>query len=236
MSDDHDIGAFEHTIERRDELLFSRSIHCKLFPVGGPSSIGGTRRLRPAVLPALGRTTLLVILPPKYGSRRTGFPRVRTGRGASGPKKRSSPSVQAFELSLEPQREARAPAVSDRTGFRKLPEALGAKRKTAIGSAPLQIDPAGCLKGIRSQPPCFLRSAQKRADTPGRHALGDYVKAGTGFAKREIKQFFLDGGTRSRPEACADRPKVRPGPTKVHPKINQVQLRTPGQASRPASC
>jgi hypothetical protein len=36
MSDDHDIGAFEDTAERRDELFLSRSIHCKFFPVGGP--------------------------------------------------------------------------------------------------------------------------------------------------------------------------------------------------------
>jgi hypothetical protein len=38
----HDVGAFEDTIEGRDELLLSRSVHCKLFPVGGPSSHAGT--------------------------------------------------------------------------------------------------------------------------------------------------------------------------------------------------
>jgi len=27
MSDDHDAGAFEDTVERRDELFLSRSIH-----------------------------------------------------------------------------------------------------------------------------------------------------------------------------------------------------------------
>jgi hypothetical protein len=33
MSNDHDIGIPEDTVEFRDQLLFSRSIHCKLFPV-----------------------------------------------------------------------------------------------------------------------------------------------------------------------------------------------------------
>jgi len=33
VSNDHDIGALEDTVEFRDQLLFSRSIHCKLFPV-----------------------------------------------------------------------------------------------------------------------------------------------------------------------------------------------------------
>src|SRR5215470_14199240 len=33
LSDDHDVGALEDTVERRDELFLSRSIHSKLFPV-----------------------------------------------------------------------------------------------------------------------------------------------------------------------------------------------------------
>src|SRR5256885_5418586 len=51
MRDDHDIGVLEDPVERRDELLFSRSIHCKLFPLGDPCSISANRRLRLAVRP-----------------------------------------------------------------------------------------------------------------------------------------------------------------------------------------
>src|SRR5882757_2243340 len=39
MSHDHDAGIFEDTVERRDELLLRRSIHCKLFPVWRPASV-----------------------------------------------------------------------------------------------------------------------------------------------------------------------------------------------------
>ena len=42
VSNDHDIGILEDTIEVRDQLLLSRSIHCKLFPVWRPSSRSGT--------------------------------------------------------------------------------------------------------------------------------------------------------------------------------------------------
>jgi hypothetical protein len=38
MSHDHDPGVFEDTVERRHQLFLSRSIHCKLFPVGGSAS------------------------------------------------------------------------------------------------------------------------------------------------------------------------------------------------------
>jgi hypothetical protein len=47
LSHNHNVGAFEDTIKRRDELFLSRSIHSKLFPVWRPRC-ARNRRLRPA--------------------------------------------------------------------------------------------------------------------------------------------------------------------------------------------
>jgi hypothetical protein len=58
VSNDHDIGILEDTVEFRDQLLLSRSIHCKLFPVW--RSDLGIRRLRPAALPALTDQAALI--------------------------------------------------------------------------------------------------------------------------------------------------------------------------------
>jgi hypothetical protein len=46
LSYNNDVGALEDTIERRDELFLSRSIHSKLFPVWRPRC-ARNRRLRP---------------------------------------------------------------------------------------------------------------------------------------------------------------------------------------------
>src|SRR5262249_39812496 len=99
MSDDYDAGAFEDTVERRDELFLCLATQREAFPGGGPLSTPGNRRLRPAVLTLrftnAGRTALLRSSPPGAGESRTGFSRFEPVAGRAAPK-RSSPSVQAI--------------------------------------------------------------------------------------------------------------------------------------------
>src|SRR5262245_4803820 len=105
MSYHHDIGAFEDTVERRDELFLSRSIHCKLFPVGGPSSMREppVATSRPSL--ALRRTlhkSRQDDAPqnnpaPRARTCRTGFSRFEPVAGLTAPK-RSSPSVQVSDI------------------------------------------------------------------------------------------------------------------------------------------
>src|SRR5207245_9871698 len=79
VSDDHDGGALEDTVERRDELLFSRSIHCKLFPVWRPVP-GGTITAGYDLLPRSGGNAAQ-FLPTGWRERRApGLVEVRTGR------------------------------------------------------------------------------------------------------------------------------------------------------------
>ena len=114
MSNDHDIGVGKGTVQRGDVLLLCRSIHVKLFPVGGfrrtrqkaagcdlPSVIYATAEARDdACCPAPGAAS-----PPQVskGSNRTARPFDRTAVGLT-------PSVQASIKPDDP-----APAVLDRT-------------------------------------------------------------------------------------------------------------------------
>src|SRR5262249_30014627 len=165
MSHHDDAGAFEDTVERRDELLLSRSIHCKLFPVGGPSSV-------PEPPVATCRPSLALPYT-RFGACRAGrrseipahqaqrwphrvLSRFEPVAGLSAPKRVFPRLCRHLALSQDlgsndlGSNQVPAPAVSDRTDFRKLPEGLGATRKTSTVLGPLQIDPTGCPKGKKS--------------------------------------------------------------------------------------
>src|SRR5262249_13218249 len=90
VSDDHDIGGFEDTIKRRDELLLSRSIHRKLFPLGDPASRPGTAGCDPLSEPGAvqnaARTALLRSCPPGGGAGRTRMSRFEPVAGRLSPK------------------------------------------------------------------------------------------------------------------------------------------------------
>src|SRR4029077_2387872 len=79
VSNDHDIGVLEDTIEFRDQLLLSRSFHCKLFPVWRPEPMLWHRRLRPAPLSSRAGTALISC--PSGAAKATRSSKVRTGRG-----------------------------------------------------------------------------------------------------------------------------------------------------------
>jgi hypothetical protein len=93
---------------------------------------------------------------------------VRTGRGACDPKsKRPYPSVQALRIKQgTPAHHAGhpAPAVSDRTDFRKPPEAFGAYRKNPIGSGSFRTLPQDHQKELGPNRHRF-REARKGAPT-----------------------------------------------------------------------
>src|SRR5262245_4071856 len=109
MSDHHDIGAFEDTVERRDELLLSRSIHCKLFPVGGPASYAGTAGCDQPSIPGVAHSSAQSRQDdapqnnpaPRARTCRTGFSRFEPVAGLIAPK-RSSPSVQVSDIKPGP--------------------------------------------------------------------------------------------------------------------------------------
>src|SRR5215470_11971289 len=110
-----------------------------------PGFTSGNRRLRPAVLTLrltnAGRTALLRSGPPYAAPGSRGSNRSRGSRPQNGLPR----LCRRLALSRDP-----APAVSDRLDFRKLPEAPDAQGNFAIGLRPLQINPAGCPKGMRS--------------------------------------------------------------------------------------
>ena len=93
----------------------------------------------------------LQILPPKARRKPHRVLEVRTGRGAHHPKTVFPRLCRHFQLSQDPSRKdlsrkAPAPAVLDRTDFRKLPEALGTKQKNAICLGSLQQIPQDVQK------------------------------------------------------------------------------------------
>jgi hypothetical protein len=51
MGDDRNAGGLEQTIQLLDRVLFCRSFHSKLSPVGGLKAQGPDRRVAPTVLP-----------------------------------------------------------------------------------------------------------------------------------------------------------------------------------------
>src|SRR4030095_1371267 len=79
MSNDHDVGVLEGTLERRDELLFCRSIHAlSSFRLAGPLREKRQRRgatCRPAVI---GRGDFSAALPPMRRLPLRIVPKVRT--------------------------------------------------------------------------------------------------------------------------------------------------------------
>src|SRR5262249_44655736 len=93
VSDDDHGGVLEDTVERGDELLLSRSIHCKLFPVWRTASCEDGRRLRPAVrtVATTGRTAFLC--PAPETALAAPVSEVRTGRGARPRRVESQKSV-----------------------------------------------------------------------------------------------------------------------------------------------
>src|SRR5262249_10574964 len=102
--------------------------------------------------------------------------------------KRSSPSMQATDI--------KPGNGTCSLGQDALPETAGSRRRARkIGSGSFQRNPAGCPKGIKSQPACFPWSAQRRADTPGPARPEPYVERFGAFAKHE---------SRSCPDFCAE--------------------------------
>src|SRR6185295_8897223 len=86
----HDVGVLEDTVKRGDELLLSRSIHCKLFPVGGPrpsaGSAGCDLSSEPGTAEDPGQDDAPQVLPPdaRQGPRRV--PRSEPVAGLIAPK------------------------------------------------------------------------------------------------------------------------------------------------------
>jgi len=184
MSHHDHIGGFKDTVERRDEFFLSRSIHCKLFPVGDPC----TRRPVTARCPGLTlhkrrQDGAAQILPLKRTISRTRNSRFKPVAGLSAPK-RSPPSVQATDI------KPRNGTCS--LGQDALPETAGsgrrAREKFAIGFGSFQRNPAGCPKGISPNRHVFLEARKGAPTNPGPARPDPYVERSGAFAKHETRK------------------------------------------------
>src|SRR5476649_2667810 len=84
VSHHHDVRGLEDPAQFGDGLRFTRSIHCKLFPVDGLPACRGSRRVAPS-RPAMmftrsepGRTTFELACPPRAAEAGNRVSEVRT--------------------------------------------------------------------------------------------------------------------------------------------------------------